>query len=123
MAALTCGGAPCTVNMTLKGLNAAAMACCTVGMKCGQYNTSMKCLEQNAPGPMDPTCPTINVTVPGMGSFPQLGCCTPAKTCGNAFTAVGWGCQARTDLDMGMGGPLMALPCGGGDSGAPDAGN
>jgi hypothetical protein len=81
----------------------------------------MKCLEQNAPGPLDPTCPTITVTVMGM-PFPQQGCCTPSKQCGNAFTAVGWGCQLRTDLDMAMGGPLTALACGTGDGGSADAG-
>jgi hypothetical protein len=109
------------VNATLKTIAPTAMACCTSGMKCGQTNVAGKCLELNAAGPMDASCPTINVTVMGM-MYPQMGCCTPAKTCGNAFTAVGWGCQARTDLGSDMGGPLMALACGAGDSGA-DAGN
>jgi hypothetical protein len=123
--AVSCGGKTCTVNATLKLINAAAQACCTTDTKCGQYNTSMKCLPVDAPGPTDPTCPTITVTAVVAGTsmmVPQVGCCTPAGQCGNAFTAVGWGCVVRTDIDMTMGGPLTALACGGGDGGGPDAG-
>ncbi len=119
--AVTCGGVACTVNSQLKMLNAAAAACCTATMKCGQYNTSMKCLEKNAPGVPDTSCPTINVTIPNLGMFPQAGCCTPAKKCGGNFTAVEYGCVAREDVDMGMGGPLTALACGSSDGGG-DAG-
>jgi hypothetical protein len=85
-------------------------------MKCGMYNTAMKCLLSDAPGPNDTSCPSITVN----GTV-LPGCCTPTKKCGNNFMVVGWGCQAREDLDMSMGGPLMSMPCGAGDSGA-DAG-
>jgi hypothetical protein len=119
-AALTCGGSACTVNATLKIVNAAAQACCTADMKCGAYNSNMKCLPTNGPGKADTSCPTISVTVMGM-AYPQTGCCTPAGQCGNSFDAVGWGCVTRTDIASDMGGPLTALACGAGDSGA-DAG-
>jgi hypothetical protein len=121
-AAVMCGGVACTVNSQLKMLNPAAAACCTATtMKCGQYNSSMKCLEKNAPGTPDPSCPTINVTIPNLGMFPQMGCCTANKKCGGLYSAVEYGCVAREDVDMGMGGPLMSLGCGAGDGGG-DAG-
>ena len=120
-AALTCGGVACTVNTTLKSINPAAAACCTTDMKCGQYNTSMKCLQQNAPGTPDKSCPDIVVNLMGM-TYPQVGCCTPAKKCGGTFSAVGWGCTAREDVDMAMGGPLMTLACGTAPDGGGDAG-
>jgi len=118
--ATMCGGVACTVNSVLKSINAMAAACCTAGGKCGQYNTSMKCLEKNAVGTPDTSCPTINVVVMGQ-MYPQVGCCTPAKKCGGNFTQVEWGCVAREDTDMGMGGPLPPLACGSGDGGG-DAG-
>jgi hypothetical protein len=119
--AVVCGGATCSVNTVLKSLNPAAAACCTSDMKCGMYNSNMKCLQSAAPGPMDKSCPTITVSVMGM-NYPQAGCCTAKKMCGNDFAAVGWGCQAREDLDSTMGGPLMPLPCGTAPDGGGDAG-
>jgi hypothetical protein len=123
--AVSCGGVACTVNSTLKLINPAAAACCTAtDMKCGQYNTAMKCLPNAAPGKADTSCPTLNlkVTVAGMMmDVMQTGCCTPAGQCGNDYSAVGWGCVARTDIDSAMGGPLMSLACGSGDGGG-DAG-
>jgi hypothetical protein len=120
---VTCGTATCTVNTTLKQLAPTTMACCTATtMKCGQTNTQGKCLEKMAPGTPDSTCPTIQVAIPGMGMFPQAGCCTPAKKCGGNFNAVDWGCVAREDTDMGMGGPLPALACGTAADGGGDAG-
>jgi hypothetical protein len=118
--AVVCGGQTCMVNATLKLVNPAAQACCTADMKCGAYNTAMKCLLNNAPGKADSSCPTITVKVMGT-DYPQTGCCTPDNKCGNDFMAVGWGCQARENLDSTMGGPLMPMMCGAGDSGA-DAG-
>lgn len=123
-AAVTCGGVACTVNGTLKTINAAAMACCTTGMKCGQVNTAGKCLEKNAKGTPDTSCPSIQVSALGM-MLTQAGCCTASNTCGADYSGVEWGCVARADIDtaMGIGGPFMALACGGGgDSGAADAG-
>lgn len=124
-APVTCGGTMCTVNPVLKMINSAATACCTSGMKCGQYNTGMKCLEQNAKGTPDTSCPSVMVSVLGM-NYTQAGCCTAAGMCGADYTMVGWGCVARPDIgsDMGMGTPLMALKCGasGGDGGPGDAG-
>lgn len=122
---VVCGGQMCTVNATLKMINAAASACCASGMKCGQRNTSGKCLEGNAKGTPDKSCPAVPVMVLGM-SLMQPGCCTPAGLCGADYGMVGWGCVARSDIgpDMGTGAPFLALKCGSGsgDAGVDDAG-
>lgn len=113
-AAVTCGGATCTVNGILKMINTAAAACCatTTPPKCGQVNTAMKCLQNAAPGKPDPSCPGVPVMALGM-SLTQAGCCTPAGQCGADYTTVGWGCVARADIDpsMGMGGPFASIAC------------
>lgn len=127
-APVVCGGTTCTVNSTLKLINAAAMACCTSDMKCGQANTAGKCLA--SPGVKvvpDTSCPAVPITITvggAMMSLMQAGCCLPNGQCGNDYAMVGWGCVARPDIgtDMGMGGPFMALACGGSNDGGADAG-
>jgi hypothetical protein len=123
--ALSCGGTMCMVNPILKMINPAAQACCTSNMKCGQYNTAMKCLEYSTvKPPADPSCPTVTAVVGGM-NYPNTGCCTADKKCGADYSMVGWGCVERTNIDSAMGNmaPYAALACGAnGADGGGDAG-
>jgi hypothetical protein len=120
-----CGGSSCTVNSTLAMISTTAKACCTTDNKCGQTNSVGRCMEQNAPGPLDSKCPTVDVDFMGT-NYPQMGCCTPKGKCGGFFKDVGYGCLAREDLEADQGGPLNSISCGGGatgdDAGMNDAG-
>jgi hypothetical protein len=124
--AVSCGGATCAVNATLKLIDPNAMACCSTNSKCGNKNGAGVCFENNAPGTPDTSCPDIPVKVTVAGTMMtsiQVGCCTPDKKCGGNYVGVGWGCIPRENAGADMGGPLMALACGTtGDSGAADAG-
>jgi hypothetical protein len=69
-------------------------ACCTPDGKCGLDTTSIMgpgCLEQNAPGTPDPSCPA--------GVLMSQGCCRPDGTCGAIDTLSNLGC---TDNATGM---------------------
>jgi len=122
-AAVECGGEACKVNSTLAMINPAAKACCTADDKCGQLNSAGTCLLNAAPGEPDTKCPDVVVKL-GTMEYPQAGCCTPKGQCGGKFETVGYGCVARGELLMDMGGPLESIACGAGedsDAGA-DAG-
>jgi hypothetical protein len=107
-----CSGEQCVVNLSLKAINLQTEACCTSDDKCGQTNSEMKCLEQNAAGEKDAKCPDVHVTAINNMDFTQVGCCTPKGECGGLFEQVGWGCVPRETLLADMGGPLEAMPCG-----------
>jgi hypothetical protein len=108
---VTCGGEMCAVNLSLRGVDLAAEACCTSDGKCGQTDSEKKCREQNAEGVKDTSCPDVHVTAIGM-DFVQVGCCTPKGECGALFEQVGWGCVPGQELLADMGGPLEAKTCG-----------
>jgi hypothetical protein len=118
-AALSCGGETCMPNSTLSMI-ASTKACCTADDKCGQTNSAGDCFAQNAPGALDPACPTVDVDFMGM-NYPQEGCCTPEGKCGGLFMQVGFGCLARENLLSDQGGPLQSISCGSGGDDA-DAG-
>jgi hypothetical protein len=74
-----------------------APACCTSNNKCGldlSQLGSATCVEQNAAGTLDPSCPTASV----MGVMLQ-GCCRPDGTCGAMDTYLGLGCTAATSTE------------------------
>jgi pilus assembly protein FimV len=71
-----------------------APACCTTDNKCGLDLTSLgsaMCVEQNAPGTLDPSCPSGAV----MGVMLQ-GCCRANGECGTQDTYLGLGCTVST---------------------------
>jgi hypothetical protein len=119
-AAVTCGGMACAVDPILMMVNPAVKACCTTNNKCGATNTANACLENNAPGVADPSCPTVSVMFGGM-TYPQAGCCTPSGKCGGNFAQVSYGCVPYELLTADMGGPLDAKACSP-DGGTADAG-
>lgn len=110
---MTCGGDACTPNATLLMIASGTKACCTDDDKCGQTNSEGECKEQNAPGELDSSCPTVDVDFMGT-NYPQMGCCTPAGKCGGLFMQTGYGCLPREELLENQGGPLDAISCGGG---------
>jgi hypothetical protein len=74
-----------------------APACCTSNNKCGLDLSSLgsaTCVEQNAAGTLDPSCPAASV----MGVMLQ-GCCRPDGTCGAMDTYLGLGCTAATSTE------------------------
>ena len=118
---LKCGGSECKINDTLAMISQTAKACCTSDNKCGQTNSAGDCKQQNAPGELDSTCPTVDVEFGGM-NYPQMGCCTPSGKCGGFFMQVGYGCLPREELQSDQGGPLEAKSCGNGGGGSGGAG-
>jgi pilus assembly protein FimV len=72
----------------------AVPACCTSDAKCGLDLSTlgiMMCVEQNAPGTLDASCPA-GMT---MGISMQ-GCCREDGTCGTMDTLLGLGCTVST---------------------------
>lgn len=75
--------------------------CCTTDDKCGfdvsQLGMGEACLEQDAPGDLDPSCPPVSF----MGIVDMAGCCRPDGTCGSQDTFLGLGCTLNAD-DQGI---------------------
>jgi hypothetical protein len=88
-------------------------ACCTADDQCGLDFEMLAggplCIERDAPGTPDSTCPMTMV----MG-FPLPGCCRPDATCGVQVTLVPLGCISGAIASL--------LPGGGGGSGGPSGG-
>lgn len=86
--ALSCGSTVCPpVNEQAAEF---VQACCTqTGNQCGlQTPLTEGCLPLDAPGSLDPTCPTVAVAE----GFSMRGCCLPGGTCGVATGQLGLGC-------------------------------
>lgn len=66
-------------------------SCCTTDSKCGLDFAAVAgmplCLERDAPGNADPTCPAAMASM-----FSLPGCCRPDGTCGALSTLVPLGC-------------------------------
>ena len=71
--------------------NAAGADVC--GLDVSQVLKSASCLERNAPGTADTTCP---ISTQMMGITLQ-GCCRPDGTCGSMDTFLGLGCTPNAD--------------------------
>jgi hypothetical protein len=84
-------------------------------------NSVNLCLENNAPGVPDKSCPAVNVLFAGM-TYPQAGCCTPSGKCGGDFAQVSYGCVPYEWLAADMGGPIEPKSCNP-DAGVSDAGD
>lgn len=83
-------------------------ACCTADKKCGldfaMVAGAPLCVERDAPGGVDPTCPATMVSM-----FTLPGCCRPDGTCGALSALVPLGC---------IGGEIAGLLPGGGGGGS-----
>ena len=92
---IQCGNNDC-FDTNIIGVGMLSACCAAGGARCGldadPLFAGAGCIELDAPGNIDQSCPTLNV---GMGIPPQPGCCLPGGTCGyyvNAITA-NFGCQ------------------------------
>ena len=112
---------PCADAMSMLGT---APACCTTDNKCGVDISGLAggqgggqgggrggggtmCLQQNAPGTLDTSCPAYDF----MGAFMIPGCCKPNKTCGVMIRMLApLGCVEPTDVFGGR--PGRPVPCG-----------
>jgi len=79
-------------------------SCCTDTGCCGYDATALSaaagCLEADAPGSADSSCPSAMVTVMGF-TVDLPGCCRGDGTCGVMDSFAGLGCTLNPDMPMG----------------------
>jgi hypothetical protein len=102
---------PCSGTMGIAG---ALEPCCTndgeCGVDLGALTGMSSCVQQNAPGDLDPSCPELDV----MGMFTIPGCCMPSGQCGVRIVMLApLGCVDPDELGGFLGG--------GGGGGGPTA--
>jgi hypothetical protein len=88
---VTCGTQRCEV-VRVEPLALSVAPCCPTGRpdRCGVdvshfvklHGYTASCLELDAPGTRDPSCPSQSVPMPGRGEVTLSGCRTPAGVCG-----------------------------------------
>ena len=114
---ITCGTTTCSTRPV--GPAGMAPPCCprlepnTCGALLGARDGSPGVCLTTAPGPVDASCPTVNVN-----GFDNPGCCSVLGVCGASLTAINLGCAAFVPADAG------GQRCGGdgGGSGGGDSG-
>jgi hypothetical protein len=88
---VTCGGRRCEI-VRVEPLALSLSPCCPEGRpdRCGVdvshfvklHGYAADCLELDAPGTPDPSCPSVEVPVPGKGSATLPGCRASSGACG-----------------------------------------
>jgi len=86
-----CGTERCEI-VRVDALALSVAPCCPVGRKnrCGVdvshfvklHGYAAGCLELDAPGSPDPSCPSMSLPMPGKGEVTLQGCRTPSGACG-----------------------------------------